>query len=97
VAQAAVHAAPARPESRREIASLLMQQGEFRPALAVSPPGSSEAESVGLRAVAASLVQDADAWESETALRQAQRAIMLSPSQPRVWQMLAFVRARRVQ
>jgi superkiller protein 3 len=100
VAQKAVHAEPARPDLRRDVASLLVQQRAFQPALAVFA-GSSSQDNVdvmrelgSLRAIAGSLAPNASGRSECAALQQAQRAIKLSPWQKRNWQTLAFVRAQ---
>ena len=55
-------------------------------------------ESVGLGAVAEALAEDAETSGAEAPPgRKAQRAIMLSPSQPRNWRILAFVRAQSMR
>jgi superkiller protein 3 len=102
IAQRAVHAEPARPEIRREVAALAIQKGEYRSALAVlagtSPPqadGTSlndSAESLCLRAIAQSLVNGSSG--AQVAFRLAQKAVIHSPWNARGWQTLAFVRAQ---
>jgi superkiller protein 3 len=98
VAQKAVLTEPARPEARQELATLTLQRGEHGPALAVfagTRTGDNlddVRESLGLQAVVESL--NPDTVRGKDALRHAQKAIMLSPSQLRNWQILAYVRAQ---
>jgi superkiller protein 3 len=104
IAQSAVHAEPARPEIRREVAALSIQKGEYGSALALlagSSPSTEDglndsSESLCLHAIAGLLMKSSSPSDLQTALRQAQRAIMLSPWRARNWQTLAFVRAQAV-
>ncbi|KAF8070280.1 TPR-like protein [Lyophyllum atratum] len=93
VAQSAVWAEPSRSEARTALATLMLQQNQFDSALAVLS-GSDDASidnlpaSLNIQAVAHSHSDRA------VALREVQRAVMLSPSNMRCWQALALVRSQ---
>jgi superkiller protein 3 len=104
VAEKAVHAEPARPEMRHQVATLCIQNGKYDSALAVLAGTSSQGEnlddlveSLSLRAIARSCVEGLTFEDLALALRQAQKAIMLCPWQIRYWQALAFVRTKTVK
>ncbi|KAH8828520.1 superkiller protein 3 [Flagelloscypha sp. PMI_526] len=94
VAQTSVFVAPSRTESRNELATLLLQEGEAESALGIlftqadSPAGqtaSQESKTVALRSVASAF-----ASSQEESRRLAQRAILLSPSSTVAWKALAL-------
>jgi superkiller protein 3 len=102
VAQSAIHIEPTRSVSRREVAALAIQNGEYNSALALlrSSETNECSESLCLRAIAGSFnIRDPSptADSPQTLLRLAQKAVMLSPSQVRNWETLAFVRKRVAQ
>ncbi|GBE81379.1 Superkiller protein [Sparassis crispa] len=104
VAQKAAYAEPSRPEIRRQLASLTLQQGESGAALAVIA-GSSAArddnlaqlrESLALHAVALSLSGHQDPGVNSEARKLAQKAIMLGPWDLHNWRALGYVESQSV-
>lgn len=101
-AQKAVFAEPARAEPRCDVASLTLQLGEPSSTLAILSGSSAQKDndldvvraSLGLCAVAESLVGGGEG--PRLGLREAQRAIMLSPWEMQNWRVLAYVRGRHI-
>ncbi|KAG2745039.1 superkiller protein 3 [Suillus brevipes Sb2] len=90
IAQKALHVEPSNLQMRREVASLLLRQGERDAAsaiLASVAPNQNVAEEKTTLALSA-LAQPIQSQRS------AQKAIMLEPGQLRNWQTLAYVRAQ---
>ncbi|KAG1742187.1 superkiller protein 3 [Suillus lakei] len=90
IAQKALHVEPSNLQMRREVASLLLRQGDRDAAsaiLASVAPNQNVAEEKTTLALSA-LAQPIQSQRS------AQKAIMLEPSQLRNWQTLAYVRAQ---
>lgn len=97
VAQRAVHAEPSRHEHRNELASMMLQNGRCNTSLSVLAGTISNdlhalPTSLILRAIA--FAMDGTRHETYPARREIQRAIMLSPSNIRLWTALAYVRSR---
>jgi superkiller protein 3 len=91
--QHSVVAEPARPETKRDLAALNLQQGQYDAARALLKQHAEEEieearESSALRAVAAALGGGADG----EARRLAQKAVMLRPAERRNWKILALHR-----
>ncbi len=91
LAQRAIVAEPSDSEARVRLATLKMEEGDVQSVLSIISGSSSatiEVESVeaGLRAIARAKVDE------QTALREAQRAIMFAPWDSTRWLALAFVR-----
>ena len=87
VAQKAIHAEPSRPAPKRTLATLSVQEGQPEVALAIlGSQNEQDRESLGLRAIAESMVED------EAATRRAQKAVRLAPWEIKNWQTLAYVR-----
>jgi len=98
VAQRAAFAEPSRPEIRRQLASLTLQQGDSAAALAVIA-GLSQSrddnlaqlrDSLALHAVSLSLNHGSDPERCKEAHRLAQKAVILAPWEMRNWQALAY-------
>lgn len=98
MAQAAVFAEPANSETRNELASLTVKNGEYNTALAILSSSANADDlrnapaSLGLRGVVETLIAGEDA---KTAVKQVQRAIMLSPGDIRNWEILAYMRSQQ--
>ena len=97
-AQMAVHAEPAREDSRRTLATLLLQCGDpavARPVIAqVRDNDVGELrKSIGLRAVATALSEDKQSQREAWSL--AQKGVMLAPWDRRSWKILSYMRSRR--
>ncbi|KAG6854057.1 hypothetical protein C0991_011035 [Blastosporella zonata] len=93
VAQGALFAEPSRSEARASLATLMLQQEKLDSALALlaGSKGSSISDLptlLSLRAIARSRN------DTQAAMREAQRAVMLVPSDAGSWQALALVRSR---
>ncbi|EIN11575.1 superkiller protein 3 SKI3 [Punctularia strigosozonata HHB-11173 SS5] len=91
LAQAAVVAEPTRPELKRNLSVLTLQQGDYSAALALLPQSETETadesrKSTPLRAVAVTLAGE----DNAEARRLAQKAVMLSPADKRSWEVLAL-------
>jgi superkiller protein 3 len=91
IAQSAVVAAPSSSSARRDVASLLLKQGNPASAFAIlsSQPGDDldhERQTIGLRAIAASTNN------VNEAIKLAQKAVRMIPWQIQNWQVLAYVR-----
>lgn len=98
VAQGALHAEPSRNENRNELAGMMLQNGGCNPSLSVLSGLTSVNDrhtllaSLTLRAIA--LAMDGSSHKMDVARREIQRAIMLSPSDIRLWTVLAYIRSR---
>ncbi|KAH0589327.1 hypothetical protein H2248_005088 [Termitomyces sp. 'cryptogamus'] len=92
VMQGALLVEPSRSEARASLATLMIQERKPDSALALlsgSKEASIENQLMLLRLQAIALSRD----NTEAAMREIQRAVMLSPSDVRCWQALAFVRS----
>ncbi|RDB24954.1 Superkiller protein 3 [Hypsizygus marmoreus] len=100
IAQSALFAEPPRPDVRNNLANLILRGGQREASLAILG-GSTSADSTDTRdIVPTSLSLQAVAHacgdgKVQTALHEIQRAIMLSPSNIRYWEVLAFVRSEK--
>jgi superkiller protein 3 len=92
-AQKALHAEPSNVQLRRNLASLILQQGDVRTAQAILEIHLSE-ENVA--EVKETLPLLAIAGKGREAFRCAQKAIILDPGKVQNWQTLAYVRAREM-
>ena len=99
--QKAVFAEPERPEVRRNLASLTLQQGAGAAALAIlGGSANSRTDFAQLRTSlalhAVSLCLEATTTDDSTAQAQrlAQKGVMLSPWDRRGWETLAYVRSK---
>ncbi|KAG2113725.1 superkiller protein 3 [Suillus discolor] len=90
IAQKALHVEPSNLQIRREVASLLLMQGERDAASAIL---ASVALNQNIAEAKTTLALSALA-QSIQSQRSAQKAIMLEPGQLRNWQTLAYVRAQ---
>ncbi|KAG9316442.1 superkiller protein 3 [Chiua virens] len=90
-AQKALHAEPSNVQLRRELASLILQQGDFRTTQAVLEVRPSEENITEMKEM---LPLVAIAGKDKEAFRCAQKAILLAPGKLQHWQTLAYVRAR---
>jgi superkiller protein 3 len=90
IAQKALHVEPSNLQMRREVASLLLQQGEREAASAIL---ASVAPNQNITEEKTTLAFSALAQPIQSQ-RSAQKAIMLEPGQLRNWQTLAYVRAQ---
>jgi superkiller protein 3 len=90
IAQKALHVEPSNLQMRREVASLLLQQGERDAASAIL---ASVAPNQNITEEKTTLALSALAQPIQSQ-RSAQKAIMLEPGQLRNWQTLAYVRAQ---
>ncbi|PPQ64992.1 hypothetical protein CVT26_015701, partial [Gymnopilus dilepis] len=113
LAQAAVQAEPSSTSQRNRLASIVMQSGEYNDALALlagvaagaagkSGDMHADIEALSIQAVARASGSEGLSKEEEQerlnkALREAQRAIMMRPSEMRGWRTLAYVRGRMPQ
>ena len=91
IAQKALHAEPSNVQLRRDLASLILQQGDLRTAQAILEIHLSEENITEMKET---LPLVAIAGKGREAFRCAQKAIMLDPGKLRNWQTLAYVRAR---
>ncbi|KAG6378100.1 hypothetical protein JVT61DRAFT_13785 [Boletus reticuloceps] len=91
IAQKALHAEPSNVQLRRELASLILQQGNLRTAQAILEVHLSEENITEMKET---LPLVAIAGKGQDAFRCAQKAIMLDPGKLQNWQTLAYVRAR---
>ncbi|KAF8135619.1 hypothetical protein EV363DRAFT_1321133 [Boletus edulis] len=91
IAQKALHAEPSNVQLRRELASLILQQGNLRTAQAILEVHLSEENIMEMKET---LPLVAIAGKGQDAFRCAQKAIMLDPGKLQNWQTLAYVRAR---
>jgi superkiller protein 3 len=96
-AQMAVHAEPAREDSRRTLATLLLQCGEPAIARPVISQGCDTdigelRKSIGLRTVAMALFEDKQSVGEAWSL--VQKGLMLAPWDQRSWKILAYMRNR---
>ncbi|KAG1844187.1 hypothetical protein DFJ58DRAFT_731304 [Suillus subalutaceus] len=89
-AQKALHVEPSNLQMRREVASLLLKQGEREAASAIL---ASVAQNQNISEEKTTLALSALAQPIQSQ-RSAQKAIMLEPGQLRNWQTLAYVRAQ---
>ncbi|KAG6862290.1 hypothetical protein C0995_015987 [Termitomyces sp. Mi166 len=92
VMQGALFAEPSRFESRASLATLMLQERKPDSALALlsgSKEGSIENQSTLLRLRAIALSRD----NTEVAMREIQRAVMLAPFDVKCWQALALVKS----
>jgi superkiller protein 3 len=90
IAQKSLHVEPSNLQMRREVASLLLQQGERDAASAIL---ASVAPNQNITEEKTTLALSALAQPIQSQ-RSAQKAIMLEPGQLRNWQTLAYVRAQ---
>ncbi|KAG1761965.1 superkiller protein 3 [Suillus occidentalis] len=90
IAQKALHVEPSNLQMRREVASLLLRQGERDAASAILASVAPN-QNVAEEKTTLSLSALARPTQSQ---RSAQKAIMLEPGQLRNWQTLAYVRAQ---
>ncbi|KAG8213777.1 superkiller protein 3 [Butyriboletus roseoflavus] len=93
IAQKALHAEPSNVQLRRELASLILQQGNFRMTQAILEIHSSEENITEMKETLPLL---AIAGKGKEAFRCAQKAILLDPGKLQNWQTLAYVRAREM-
>lgn len=93
IAQKALHAEPSNVQLRRELASLILQQGNLRTAQAILEVHSSEENITEMKETLPLL---AIAGKGKEASRCAQKAILLDPGKSQNWQTLAYVRAREM-
>ncbi|KAG1745363.1 superkiller protein 3 [Suillus paluster] len=90
IAEKALHVEPSNLQLRREVASLLLRQGDRDAAWAIL--GSAAAnQNIAEEKITLALSALAQPVQSQ---RSAQKAIMLDPGQLRNWQTLAYVRAQ---
>lgn len=98
VAQGAVFAEPSQPEARAQLAALAIQNGGNNRALAILAGLAGRTGDLrklpSLSAIARAPGTEVE--DGRVALQEAQRAIMLGPSELRNWQTLAYVRSRAV-
>ncbi|KAG2355063.1 hypothetical protein BDR07DRAFT_1304231 [Suillus spraguei] len=90
IAQKALHVEPSNLQMRREVASLLLKQGERDAASAILASVAPN-QTVAEEKITLALSALAQPIQSQ---RSAQKAIMLEPGQLRNWQTLAYVRAQ---
>lgn len=98
-AQKAVYVEPAREDSRRTLATLLLQCGEPAAARAIISQAGENCDiadlrtSIGLRAVAWALSGDEEGLKVAWSL--AQKGVMLAPWDQGSWSVLAYIKSRR--
>ncbi|KAF5351978.1 hypothetical protein D9756_007386 [Leucocoprinus leucothites] len=102
VAQKEVLSEPGNPEPRIQLASLMLQKGERKSALALLSDAiasnrdvddlSSTSAALTLRSVAV-CTPEAPAEDKTVSLREIQKAIMLRPSHVKSWRALAYIRS----
>lgn len=90
ISQKAFHAEPSNVQLRRELASLILQQGHLRTTQAILEIHSSEENITEMKETLPLL---AIAGTGREAFRCAQKAILLNPGKVKNWQTLAYVRA----
>ncbi len=93
LAQQAIISEPSRSEARIDLAKLTMQRGLYESVLPIiaGPSASTldvQRNEIGLRAIALST-----SGAGETALREAQKAVLLAPWDKEKWQTLVYVRS----
>jgi superkiller protein 3 len=99
VAQGALYAEPSRSEIRSGLAALILQNGECHSSLSVlsgAPPVNdlrALPKILTLRAIA--FAMDRSNHKADITHREIQKAIMLSPSNIRLWRALAYVRMQQ--
>lgn len=93
IMQKALHAEPSNVQLRRELATLILQQGNIRTTQAILEIHSSEENITEMKETLPLL---AIAGKGTEAFRCAQKAIWLDPGKLANWQTLAYVRAREV-
>ncbi|KAF9451265.1 protein prenylyltransferase [Macrolepiota fuliginosa MF-IS2] len=101
VAQKEVLSEPGKPEPRIQLATLMIQKGERRSALALLAGTSSSGTKEDLVSTSTALVlhsvalcsTEASAQDKATSLREIQRAIMLRPFNMKSWRALGYIRS----
>ncbi|KAJ3567050.1 hypothetical protein NP233_g6613 [Leucocoprinus birnbaumii] len=100
VAQKEVLSEPGKPELRIQLATLMLQKGERKSALALlSDAITSEDDDLASTSAALTLhsvalcAPEAPAEDKSMGLREIQKAIMLRPSHVKSWQALAYIRS----
>ncbi|KAF8557962.1 superkiller protein 3 [Imleria badia] len=93
IAQKALHAEPSNVQLRRDLASLILQQGDLRTTQAILDVHLSEENITEMKET---LPLVAIGGKGKEAFRCAQKAIMLDPGKLQNWQTLAYVRAREM-
>ncbi|KAF8894921.1 hypothetical protein CPB84DRAFT_1682470 [Gymnopilus junonius] len=105
LAQGAVRAEPSSTSQRNRLASIVMQSGQYKDALALlagitlaDKSGDMNANIKALNIQAGARASDSKGEQESLhkALHEAQRAIMMRPSEMRGWRTLAYVRARMI-
>ncbi|KAH0827587.1 superkiller protein 3 [Lanmaoa asiatica] len=93
IVQKALHTEPSNVQLRRELASLILQQGNLRTTRAILEIHPSEENITEMKET---LLLLAITGKGKEAFRCAQKAILLDPGKLQNWQTLAYVRAREL-